>query len=183
MNIHARYLTKQFGSVVHDHGGELNESLQKRCKDGLLREALQLLITQASHATPDAYRCILQTCIVRRDLVIGRKVQALIRRNGYEANPLLGSHLVRLFDTCGCLFEAKEAFADMPNPNVFAWSAVISACTKHGQGEQGLQLYMRMQEFDVRPDSHTFVAGLKACAKEGAWIPGSLQSFQQSDGA
>ncbi|MCO5577782.1 hypothetical protein L7F22_031615 [Adiantum nelumboides] len=63
-------------------------------------------------------------------------------------------------------------------PNVFAWSAVISACIKHGQAEQALEFYQRMQKSYVQPDAHTFVAGLKACAVQGALIFGMLVHAQ-----
>ncbi|MCO5568564.1 hypothetical protein L7F22_022263 [Adiantum nelumboides] len=165
-------------SVMHDHIDEPIKSLETLCKDGHLHKALELIASQAPPVTPDVYRCVLQACINRKDLEIGHKVQKLIRRSGYESNPLLGSHLVRLFDACGSLLAAKEAFSDMPNPNVFAWSAVISACIKHGQAEQALEFYQKMQKSYVQPDAHTFVTGLKACAVQGALIFGMLVHAQ-----
>lgn len=161
-------------SVVIDHNGEL----LKLCKSGCLQEALKLIDTQALHINPDAYQCLLQSCIVKKDLAIGRKVHSLIRKSGFESNSFLGSHLIRLFDVCGSLFEASEAFADLPKPNVFAWSAIILACTKHGQAEKAIKLYQKMQESNEQPDAHTFVAGLKACAREAALIQGMLIHVQ-----
>lgn len=165
-------------SMVSNHNAELIECLQKLCEIGRLQEAIEVTDTHVAYISINIYQCLLQSCIIKKDLAAGRKVHSLILKSGFESNAYLGSYLIRMFDLCGSLLEANEVFVELPYPNVFAWSAIISACTKHGQGEQAIKLYQKMQESNVQPDGHVFVAGLKACARETAFTQGILVHMQ-----
>lgn len=48
-------------------------------------------------------------------------------RSELDSDSLLGNHLIRLFSLCGSLLEVNQAFCQISNPDVFTWSAIISA--------------------------------------------------------
>lgn len=111
---------------------------------------------------------LLDKCIVEKDLAAGRETHSLIVRSGLESDTVLGSYLIRMFSSFSCLVEAKQVFSKLLKPNVYSWSAVITAHAKLGQEEQAINLYHQMQMSDVVPDGHVFVAVLKACSSIGA---------------
>ncbi|KAI5083915.1 hypothetical protein GOP47_0000084 [Adiantum capillus-veneris] len=100
VNIYERKLSGQFSnyaftrslsqcySVKVDHSSELIKSLQTLCEDGRLHEALELIDSEVPDVTPDAYRCLLQTCINRKDLAIGHKSFQLVQNMGKESKLL-----------------------------------------------------------------------------------------------
>lgn len=88
---------------------------------------------------------LLQGCIDKQDIAIGRKVYGLIMRSGYESNAFLASHLIRMFALCGSLSEAREVFCKLPKPSLFTWNAIISAHSKLGHDEQAVELYHQLK--------------------------------------
>lgn len=98
----------------------------------------------------------------------------MILRNKLESNVFLGNSLIRMFATCGSLVEADLVFSNLPNWDVFTWTAIISAYAKGGQVEQAVQLFHHMIERDVKADGHIFVAALEACASGASPLHGKL---------
>lgn len=101
-------------------------------------------------------------------------MSAIINRAGLASNTFLGSHLIRMFASCGSLLEANQAFSKLHKPNLFTWSAIISANAKLGHGVQAINLYLQMQGSNVVPDGHIFSAVLKACGSAGTLLQGKL---------
>jgi len=54
-------------------------------------------------------------------------------------------------------------------PNVFSFSAVISACGKSGQWERAVSLLEEMRQCGVPPNVISFSAAISACEKGGQW--------------
>ncbi|MCO5573772.1 hypothetical protein L7F22_027546 [Adiantum nelumboides] len=109
--------------------------------------------------------CLIRGCVQKKDLAAAKKVYAYIRKGRLDLDSFLGSHLIHMFSCCGSLYEAVAIFENLPEPNVFAWTAIISVYLKHRQYEGALVHYQKMQQSTVQPDGHVFVATLKACAK------------------
>ena len=107
---------------------------------------------------------LLQDCIKRKDIASGRKVHDIIKKNSLESNAFLGSHLIRMFASCGSLVDATEVFQMLSNPSIFSWGAIISAHSTLGHMEETISLYHSMCSSNIRPDGHVFVAVLKACS-------------------
>ena len=111
---------------------------------------------------------LLQWCIFAKDPQSGEDVHSLIRRYGLESDSFLGSHSIRMFALLGNIEEAKFAFRRLYRPSIHAWSAIISAHTMLGYSCEALHIYNDMKNVKrIRPDGHTFVAILKACANIG----------------
>lgn len=111
---------------------------------------------------------LLQDCIRKVDLQVGRLIHDRIFRNSLDFQSSLGCQLIRLYAFCGCLSDANHVFTRISKPNVYAWSAIISANVKLGQSVDAIELYYKMQEMPVETDTHILVATLKACAEDSS---------------
>lgn len=164
--------------VVENTGSNgLLRTLKKLCQEGWLHKALQAVEQMDLQGIPlstNILFCLLQGCIKKEDIAAGRKVHALIVRRGMGSNSFLGSHLIRMFASCGSLLEANRVFSRLLESNVFSWCAIISAHANLGQGKQAIELYQRMLMSGIKADGHVFVAALKACASATGLTEGKL---------
>lgn len=104
---------------------------------------------------------LLRSCKALSD---GKLVHEHITRNGQVRNVFLGALLVQMYGKCGALEDAWFCFAEVHERDVLMWNLMIGASVKHGQGNETLQLFKRMQWEGVIPDKVTFVSILSACA-------------------
>lgn len=148
-------------------------------RQGHDKEALELYEKmQQKHMKPDArtFVSVLKACgrlaaspesftsLHRMDWL--HKAKRLHREAvmaGYESNVFLRSTLVHIYANCGLVSEARCAFDMMAARSVVLWNTMIAGYVKLEQGEQALQLYVQMQEMEVKPDDWTFASLLQAC--------------------
>ncbi|MCO5605411.1 hypothetical protein L7F22_059595 [Adiantum nelumboides] len=152
-----------------------------------LDEALEVIraIQQRGRraVSPDMFYWVLQNCIQQRDLIAGRKLYCLILKECLESNTFLGSHIIRMFASCGSLSEADDVFCRLPKHNLFAWSAAIAAHSRYGTATKAFSLYMQMQKLCVNPDEFIFASILKACTKLGKVDEGQLVNLSIIEGS
>ncbi|CAM6094164.1 unnamed protein product [Calypogeia fissa] len=118
--------------------------------------------------TQVTFVALLNACALIGALEEGRRIHEEIIECGYEAELFIGNSLIDMHGRCGSIKDARRVFDQMPTRNVISWSAIISAYVKHGQGKMGLELFSKMQQRKLQPDSATFVAALSACANLAA---------------
>ncbi|KAJ7569148.1 hypothetical protein O6H91_01G063500 [Diphasiastrum complanatum] len=73
-----------------------------------------------------------------------------------------------MYSKCGSVLDAHKVFSNMPQRNVYSWTAIISAYADSGQGEEAINLFQQMQRTGLAPDKVVFVVVLKACASLAA---------------
>ncbi|MCO5605937.1 hypothetical protein L7F22_060123 [Adiantum nelumboides] len=131
-----------------------------------LAMAVQTLKTyqnEGKHVSIDILGELLEHCLKENNLAAGKGVHSLIVGNGLESDAFLGSCVVRMLTYFEEFHEANEVFRKLVKPDVFTWTAIISANVKFGDNERAIELYRHMLEAKVRPDGHVFVEVLKAC--------------------
>lgn len=142
-------------------------SLKNLCEEGKLDEALHVvdLAQQAGYRISSSifYR-LLQECMKKGNIASAKVLHLLIIKGGFEKDVFLGNHLIHMFALFGSLTDVQLVFRKLSNPDAFVWSAIILAHSKLGQSEHGVDLYCQMQQSNVVPDGHVFLAGLKACS-------------------
>lgn len=109
------------------------------------------------------YISALKACGSLKDLESAKWIHAHAIDNGFGCNVYLGTMLVDTYAKCGSLADARCTFDRMPFKNVVSWNAMIMGYTYMGEGELALQLFSRLEQESVAPDSRTFVGALKAC--------------------
>ncbi|KAJ7517800.1 hypothetical protein O6H91_21G040600 [Diphasiastrum complanatum] len=141
------------------------------CQEGRLKEALhmvELMVQQTNIAPIGAYVCLLKGCSRKKALAEGKQVHALIVQSVLDSNIFLANTLVHMYSKCGSVLDAHRVFSNMPQHNVYSWTAIISAYADSGQGEEAINLFQQMQESGLAPDKVLFVVVLKACARLAA---------------
>lgn len=148
------------------------------CEDRQLQdevfEALDLQCQQGACVTRDMLYRALKVCITNKNLVAGRRIHALTVQNGYEANNFLGTHLIRMYASHGCLAEAHHVFSNLPAPNASVWTTIIQAYSEHGQPEHAINLYREMRQSGVEADSYLYSTALRACSSGADLTSGRL---------
>ncbi|XP_024521909.1 pentatricopeptide repeat-containing protein At4g39530-like [Selaginella moellendorffii] len=72
--------------------------------------------------------------------------------------------LVDLYARCGSLLDSRRVFDRMRCHNVVSWNALMLGHADNGEEELALDLFERLREQSLAPDSRSFVAALRACS-------------------
>ncbi|GLT31761.1 hypothetical protein SLA2020_064720 [Shorea laevis] len=79
----------------------------------------------------------------------------------------LGSQLVIVYVRCGCFYEARQLFDNMPQKSTIAWNAILRGFLDAGQFSKAIEFYKLMLNQGGVPDNYTYPLVLKACAGLG----------------
>lgn len=82
-----------------------------------------------SNTFPDSYSFafILKAAAISRCLKGGIQLHSQAVKHGLDSHIFVGTTLVSMYAECGCVNFARKVFDEMPEPNVVAWNAVITA--------------------------------------------------------
>eukprot|EP01018_Ginkgo_biloba_P033954 Gb_18015 [translate_table: standard] len=136
-------------------------------------------IEQAGVLDADTYARLLQDCIDRKALAMGKRVHDHMIRAGIQPDVYLGNNVVNMYAKCGSIVHARQVFDKMPKRDVVSWNAMIAGYTQHRQCKEALKVFRQMQRADVMPNEFTFVSVLKTCADSASLelckqIPGHI---------
>lgn len=145
--------------------GDLSPSQSISWETLSLDEALTRLDRRPDFPSVDDFIHILHKCRADKSLISAQRMYSHARRYGLEVHREIGNYLVPMFVECGSLLDAQKMFDRLPHRNVHSWTSLISGYVQSGQSQFALNLYQKMQQDDVRPNSYTLVAILKACKR------------------
>ncbi len=144
-----------------------NEKVTKDVKDGQLEKAMHLFQQmQQGGMSPDKFTFV-QVIKARAGLgrlEDGRLVHKQLIQSGYKSDVFVCNSLVDMYAKCGILEEAWTMFEKMPSRNVVTWTPMILRYVQCRQGQKALELFEKMQQEGVQPDSVTFVGVMNASA-------------------
>lgn len=138
--------------------------LQTLCSNGQLDDGVDALSHMDTAPSKSVYISLLKLCSKRKALNQAERVRAHLFQHGLELDSILGDHLVVTLANCGAVEDACDLLYKLPHHTVFSWTAIISAFTEHGLGQDALKMHAHMQEHGVQPSSYTFVILFKACS-------------------
>ncbi|XP_074565092.1 pentatricopeptide repeat-containing protein At5g66520-like [Curcuma longa] len=111
---------------------------------------------------------VLAACADLGELDLGKRIHAFAMQCSIHKNNVrVCNTLIDMYIKCGCLQMARQVFDEMPERTVVSWSAMIGGHAMHGQAEEALELFSKMQEASVEPNAVTFVGLLHACSHIG----------------
>lgn len=145
-------------------------------KSGRLSEAvtaLESIAQRGSKVEAKTYLNLLQSCIDANSIQLGRKLHECIDLVK-EENPFVETKIVSMYAKCGCLEDARKMFGEMSDRNLYAWSAMIGACSRERRWREVADLFYFMMQDGVLPDSFLFPKILQACANCGDFEAGKL---------
>ncbi|KAH7294186.1 hypothetical protein KP509_28G059900 [Ceratopteris richardii] len=128
-------------------------------------DILIIFMEMQDHINPSSvtYLSIIKACSNTSAIAEGRWIHDKVIRSGQAFDIDVGSALVYMYAHCGNLFEAQCIFDNLFNKDDVLWCTMIAAYADGGCSFQALELYERMQEDNMTPDSATFLCILKAC--------------------
>lgn len=107
---------------------------------------------------------LLPLCGRYGDPDLARAVHASVLK--FEEDTHLANALILAYLDLGFLPEAYRVFSCLSSPDVFSFTAIISAFAKDdGYRDEAVQLFSRMRVLGVDPNGFTFVAVITACSR------------------
>ncbi|KAL5715776.1 hypothetical protein ACHQM5_017550 [Ranunculus cassubicifolius] len=100
------------------------------------------------------------------DLRKGRGLHAHIIKSKMELDIPLGNALLRMYSQLKCVDSAKRILSEMHSSDIVSWNTLILALAQCKLIGQLQDLFERMQQLGIRPNSHTMISVLAACKDE-----------------
>lgn len=124
------------------------------------------------------YRSILRDCSRAASLREGRKIHALLIKNGIGASPsaFVNNALLHLYAACADTHDAHQVFEQIPQSqrDVVDWTTLIACYARNSMPGEAMRLFHSMErEAGVRPDEVTMVSLFSACAQLGDALTGA----------
>ncbi|KAH9608474.1 hypothetical protein KSS87_010507 [Heliosperma pusillum] len=121
----------------------------------------------------DYYTKLLDFCIDVTSVEFGRELHARVDMvDGVGVNPFVATKLVSMYVKCGCLSDARKVFDEMPERNLFTWSAMIGAYSREQRWSEVVKLFGMMMKEGILPDGFLFPKILQACGNCGDFETG-----------
>lgn len=135
-------------------------------------DALRLfnfMLRESKEAVPNeaVLVCVLTACAQIGALDQGEWVHAYIDRTKLPKSSNVATALINMYSKCGRIESAKQVFRDASAKDVMTWTSMISGLALHGLGNEALQLFRRMVDERIRPDSIVLLGVLNACSHSG----------------
>ncbi|XP_070673136.1 putative pentatricopeptide repeat-containing protein At3g01580 [Malus domestica] len=106
-------------------------------------------------------------CAQLSNFRIGSCVHGVSIRNGFNSDLSLGNALLNLYAKTGSVKTVARLFMKMLEKDVVSWSSMIACYTHNGDVIEALNLFNKMIDTRIDPNSVTLVSALQACALAG----------------
>ncbi|XP_065855390.1 putative pentatricopeptide repeat-containing protein At3g08820 [Euphorbia lathyris] len=117
---------------------------------------------------------ILKACARLSDFKLGTMMHNLAVKAGFDADLFVNTSLVTMYSKCGNIDDAFKLFGDIPGRDIVSWNAIISGYIGVGRCREAIDMFIRLLEMGLRPNSYTFVQVLSACIQIGDVGSGEL---------
>lgn len=95
---------------------------------------------------------MLRACACLSALQQGRNIHEYATKNGFDSVVSVGNALIDMYGKCGSISLARKVFDEMVERNVISWTAIIAGYGLHGQGEEAVRIFDKMQQFGLKPN-------------------------------
>nr|AKH05217.1 chlororespiratory reduction 2 [Pelargonium cotyledonis] len=154
-----------------------NQLIQSLCKQGNLKQALQVL-SQEPNPTQRTYELLILSCIGRNSLSDGLRVHRHLSDDGSDQDPFLATKLINMYSELDSIDDARKVFDKIRQRTIFVWNAIFRALTLAGEGLEVLGLYRQMNRTEIQSDRFTYTFVLKACVASEA-LPELLKKVKE----
>ncbi|PKA60654.1 Pentatricopeptide repeat-containing protein [Apostasia shenzhenica] len=111
---------------------------------------------------------LLKSCSDCFDLRRGKEVHSQLILNGFGFNVHAMTAVVNMYAKCCRICDARKMFDRMPEWDLVTWNALVAGYAQNGLACDALEMVVRMQEDEQRPNSVTLISALPACADVGS---------------
>ncbi|CAA0839264.1 Putative pentatricopeptide repeat-containing protein [Striga hermonthica] len=139
-------------------------------RGGHAEEAFKLfsrMRKEGPRPTEFALSSVLSVCGSMAILDQGKQLHAYVLCVGLDQTAMILSSLINMYSKCGCILEAAKVFSLTLNDDIVSWTAMINGYAEHGLSREAIELFERIPDAGLRPDSVTFIGVLSACSHAG----------------
>ncbi|KAJ7297095.1 hypothetical protein O6H91_06G050100 [Diphasiastrum complanatum] len=139
-------------------------------QQGLEKEAFALYEQMKQEGVQaDNFTCaiLLKACASTAALEHGMQLHSYIIKSGFEADVIVDSALIDMYEKCGNIENARRVFNNMSERDVVSWSVLMPGYAQQGLGKEALTLLEEMQREGMKPNEVTYVSVLCACSHSG----------------
>ncbi|KAK4765163.1 hypothetical protein SAY86_026253 [Trapa natans] len=148
-----------------------NALISGYAQNGMHQEALDVYFSIMEFYQPNPYTfgSVLSAIGAAENISLrqGQRCHSHIIRLGLDSDPIVSGSLLDMYAKRGSILESLRVFSQTSLKSQFAWTAIISACARHGDYESAMALFNEMEKEGVKPDSITYLAVLTACGRKG----------------
>ncbi|KAL3650247.1 hypothetical protein CASFOL_006650 [Castilleja foliolosa] len=144
--------------------------IQGYASNGLPKEALEVFHQMLEqNLRPDCYVIVgvLSACARLGALQLGERASAMMNKNEFLLNPVMGTALVDMYSKCGKIAVACGVFREMKVKDVIIFNAVISGLAMTGHAKAVFSCFGLLQKCGLKPDENTFLGLLCGCSHAG----------------
>ncbi|GAU16442.1 hypothetical protein TSUD_117910 [Trifolium subterraneum] len=159
--------SRVFESVQHKKDALYRTMLKGYAKNSTLCDALCFYLRMKNDdVMPVVYdfAYLLQLCGKKLELEKGREIHGQVIVNGFEYNLFSMIGVMNFYVKCGEIDDAYKLFERMSEKDLVSWTSLVAGYAQNGFPERALDLFFRMQEGDIKPDSVALVSVLPAVA-------------------
>ncbi|XVF07675.1 hypothetical protein REPUB_Repub06bG0160300 [Reevesia pubescens] len=110
----------------------------------------------------DGYACASQAALDQ-----GTQLRAQVIKFNFDGNHFVSSVLVDMYEKCGLLDDSIQVFDEIENATEIAWNSMLCVLAQHGLGKDAVEIFNRMKNEGVEPNTITFVSLLRGCSDSG----------------
>ncbi|XP_054806259.1 pentatricopeptide repeat-containing protein At4g32430, mitochondrial-like [Prosopis cineraria] len=137
----------------------------------MFKESFLTFLSALKEITPNQYTfgSVLNAIGAAEDISIkhGQRCHSTLIKLGLSTDPIISGALLDMYAKRGSIIESLQVFSETPERTQFAWTAIISAYSRHGDYKSVMRLFKRMEMEKKTPDSITFLSVLTACCRNG----------------
>lgn len=144
------------------------EDLRRLCREGKLKEAIELMDKEGVKADADCFHTLFELCGKSKSLENAKKVHDFFLQSTCRSDVQLINKVIEMYGKCASMTDARRVFDHMPERNMDSWHLMMNGYADNGMGDDGLHLFEQMREQGIKPNSQTFLAVFSACASADA---------------
>ncbi|XP_018720392.2 putative pentatricopeptide repeat-containing protein At3g23330 [Eucalyptus grandis] len=128
------------------------------CPEEAQRLFLRML-TEDVQADKRTIIVMLSSCADLADeMRFGRSLHAHVIKAGMLIDVSLGNALMNMYKDTHCTEAVKKAFTQLPDVDVISWNTLIAALANSNTKVEALEVFLRMHESEIKPNSHTIIS-------------------------
>ncbi|XP_007027165.2 PREDICTED: pentatricopeptide repeat-containing protein At2g37320 [Theobroma cacao] len=111
---------------------------------------------------------LLRACTGSGALGQGRSAHCQVIQMGFDSYSYICNALISMYCKCGSVEDAMFIFKKMAgNKDIVSWNSMIAGYAQHGLAMEAIDLFEKMKEEKIKPDSITFLGVLSSCRHAG----------------
>ncbi|XP_057471930.1 pentatricopeptide repeat-containing protein At2g27610-like [Actinidia eriantha] len=156
-----------FDAILEPNSVSLTSLLSCYCQNGEYVDGLKIFLqSQRAGVKLNEFSgaSVLGTCAALENLEVGMQVHSLIVKCGVRMDQFVVTGLINLYAKCSELELAQQAFLEVNNPQLSAWTTLIGGCVQQGKGREAIGLFCKLHSAGLKPNERTFTSVLGAFA-------------------